>query len=178
MKLFEQLRKNIHLNKSWEKKDKKLGYTHIRGIKKEFYDGLIRDLMKHKAFVLAEIVMDEKLKEKFDINIADELIGLNVFSAQKKFDMYKEKFDILIDKESEFDFNQQLSQQLGSTLMTFDTDEFKNDRLRLSDQIRKRMEDDAIQYTGQLFHDMIYVYTESQQWADCAKLLRMQQDRR
>ena len=110
MKLFEQLRKNIHLNKSWEKKDKKLGYTHIRGIKKEFYDGLIRDLMKHKAFVLAEIVMDEKLKEKFDINIADELIGLNVFSAQKKFDMYKEKFDILIDKESEFDFNQQLSQ--------------------------------------------------------------------
>jgi hypothetical protein len=62
--------------------------------------------------------------------------------------------------------------------MTFDTDEFKNDRLRLSDQIRKRMEEDAIQYTGQLFHDMIYVYTESQQWTDCAKLLRMQQDRR
>ena len=105
MKLFEQLRKNIHLNKSWEKKDKKLGYTAIRSIKKEFYDGLIHDLMKHKAFVLAEIVMDEKLKEKFEINIKDELIGLNVFSAQKKFTEYKEKFDILIDKESEFDFN-------------------------------------------------------------------------
>ena len=45
--------------------------------------------------------------------------------------------------------------------MTFDTDEFKNDRLRLSDQIRKRMEEDGIQYSGTLFHDLIYVYTES-----------------
>lgn len=96
------MRKNIHLNKSWDKKDKKEGYTHIRSIKKEFYDGLIHDLMRHKAFVLAEIVMDEKLKEKFDINIKDELIGLNVFSAQKKFSEYKEKFDILMEKESEF----------------------------------------------------------------------------
>jgi len=81
MKLFEQLRKNIHLNKSWEKKDKKEGYTKLRGIKKDFYDGLIYDLMKHKAYTLAEIVMAEKLKEKFDVNISDELIGLNVFSA-------------------------------------------------------------------------------------------------
>lgn len=81
MKLFEQLRKNINLNKSWEKKDKKEGYDELRRIKKEFYDGLIHDLMKHKAFTLAEIVMAEKLKEKFDINISDELIGLNVFSA-------------------------------------------------------------------------------------------------
>ena len=105
MKLFEQLRKNIHLNKSWEKKDKKDGYTELRTIKKEFYDGLIRDLMKHKAYTLAEIVMAEKLKEKFDINIGDELIGLNVFSAQKKFSEYKEKFDILIDKDSEFLFD-------------------------------------------------------------------------
>ena len=45
--------------------------------------------------------------------------------------------------------------------MTFDTDEFKNERLRLTEQIRKRMEDEAIQYSGELFHDMIYVYTES-----------------
>jgi hypothetical protein len=105
MKLFEQLRKNIHLNKSWEKKDKKDGYKHLRSIKKDFYDGLIQDLMRHKAFTLAEIVMAEKLKEKFDIKIDDELIGLNVFSAQKKFTEYREKFDILIDRESEFEFD-------------------------------------------------------------------------
>jgi hypothetical protein len=105
MKLFEQLRKNIHLNKSWEKKDKKDGYKQLRSIKKDFYDGLIQDLMRHKAFTLAEIVMAEKLKEKFDIKIDDELIGLNVFSAQKKFTEYREKFDILIDRESEFEFD-------------------------------------------------------------------------
>jgi len=66
-----------------------------------------------------------------------------------------------MDREGEFTFDQNLSQKLGSTLMVFDTDEFKNDRLRLSDQIRKRMEDDAVQYSGELFHDLIYVYTES-----------------
>ena len=105
MKLFEQLRKNINLNKSWEKKDKREGNVEIKRIKKEFYDGLIQDLMKHKAYILAEIVMAEKLKEKFDVNVGDELMGLNVFSAQKKFSEYKEKFDVLIDKESEFTFD-------------------------------------------------------------------------
>ena len=100
--------------------------------------------MKHKAFTLSEIVMAEKLKEKFDVTIKDELIGLNVYSAQKKFTEYKEKFDVLIDKDGEFTFDTSLSQELGKTLMAFDTDEFKNDRLQLSDQIRKRMEEDAV----------------------------------
>ena len=109
MKLFEQLRKNINLNKSWERKDKKEGYHYLKQIKKDFYDGLIQDLMKHKAFVLSEIVMAEKLKEKFVVTIKDELIGLNVYSAQKKFIEYKEKFDVLIDKEGEYTFDTDLS---------------------------------------------------------------------
>ena len=85
--------------------------------------------MKHKAYTLAEIVMAEKLKEKFEIIINDEIIGLNVYSAQRKFSEYREKFEILMDRDGEFKFDKELAQQLGKTLMIFDTDEFKNDRL-------------------------------------------------
>ena len=48
--------------------------------------------------------------------------------------------------------------------MKFDTDEYKNDRLQLSSKIIKKMREKEIPYNGELFHNMIYVYTESQQW--------------
>jgi hypothetical protein len=38
-------------------------------LRKEFYDGLIIDLMGNKSYTLAEIVMAEKLKEKFAIGV-------------------------------------------------------------------------------------------------------------
>jgi len=45
--------------------------------------------------------------------------------------------------------------------MSFDTDEFKNDRLMLTEQITKKMRDKLIPYDGTLFHNIVYVYTES-----------------
>jgi len=37
--------------------------------------------MTFDAFALAEIVMGEKLKEKFELTQDDEVIALNVYSA-------------------------------------------------------------------------------------------------
>jgi len=59
-------------------------------------------------------------------------------------------------------------------MMAFHTDEYKNDRLMFSEKIKKRMRDDELQYGGELFHNIIFVYTESQQWGDVADLLRAQ----
>lgn len=56
--------------------------------------------------------------------------------------------------------------------MKFDTDEFKNNRLMLTEQITKKMRDKLVQYDGPLFHNIVYVYTESQQWGDVATILR------
>ena len=56
--------------------------------------------------------------------------------------------------------------------MKFDTDEFKNDRLMLIEQITKKMHNKLVPYDGSLFHNIVYVYTESQQWSDVASLLR------
>jgi len=97
MKLFEQLRKNIQLNKKWEKADPKEKGQELRDLRKEFYNGLITDLLNHKFYELSEIVMAEKTKEKFTETINDELLGLNIYAAQDKFDEYKLRFDTLLN---------------------------------------------------------------------------------
>jgi len=83
MKLFEQLRKNITLNKKNSKGEDKANLH--KDLRKNFYDGLIVDLMSNKSYELSEIVMAEKLKEKFSETVNDELIGLNIYAAQGKF---------------------------------------------------------------------------------------------
>lgn len=88
IKFFEQLRKNIAMNASWTGKNSAEKAAELRRIRKEFFDGLIFDLMQNQSYTLAEIVMAEKLKEKFSVTVNDELIGLNIFAAQKKMADY------------------------------------------------------------------------------------------
>ena len=59
--------------------------------------------------------------------------------------------------------------------MKFDTDEYKNDRLMLIERIVRKMRDNEIVYDASLFQNVLYVYTESQQWGDVATILRSQQ---
>ena len=112
VKFFEQLRKNIKLNKSWDKKDVGTKSVKTKQLRKDFYDGLIYDLMENESFTLAEIVMAEKMKEKFDVTENDQIIGLNIYSAQTKFPEYREKFDLFINEE-EFEVSQKTMTILG-----------------------------------------------------------------
>ena len=98
IKFFEQLRKNIVLNQSWNKAETGEKNRELRRVRKEFFDGLIIDLMKNESYTLAEIVMSEKLKEKFQVTVGDELIALNVFAAQKKMPEYTEKYNVFFDE--------------------------------------------------------------------------------
>ena len=72
LKLFEQFRKNIKLNKadqkvlSNEEKSEKLKLK-----KRQYYDGLLNDLISSKAFALAQIVYSEKMREKFEVTLKD-----------------------------------------------------------------------------------------------------------
>lgn len=45
--------------------------------------------MQNESYTLAEIVMAEKVKEKFEVTENDELIGLNIYAAQKKLGEYR-----------------------------------------------------------------------------------------
>ena len=172
MRFFEQLRKNLTLNKANSKLEPAERQVLIKSIRKQFYDGLIVDLMDNKCYELAEIVMAEKLKEKFPETVTDELLGLNIYSAQVKFDQYREKFNLFIDPESPYEFNEHISKELGKTLMKFNTDEFKNDRLQLTEKLTKKMRRAQIPFDGELFHNIVFVYCESQQWSDVAQILR------
>ena len=39
--------------------------------KRDFYDGLLKDLIEQKAYAVAQIVYSEKMREKFDVTTAD-----------------------------------------------------------------------------------------------------------
>ena len=59
--------------------------------------------------------------------------------------------------------------------MKFDTDKYKNDRLMLIERLTKKIRQLEIPFDGELFHTIVYVYTESQQWQDVSNILRTQQ---
>lgn len=77
--------------------------------------------MENKTYQLAEIVMTELQKEKFDTVLEDEVIALNIYAAQKKITEYKQKFNLFfIDKsEGGYELTQKVSVELSKTLMEF-----------------------------------------------------------
>jgi len=81
MEFFGNLSKNIQLNKSWDTKDGKEKNEELRNLRKNFYDGLIRDLMTNRKFTMAERIFEDKGCENFDVNLNDEFIGLNIYAS-------------------------------------------------------------------------------------------------
>jgi uncharacterized protein YeeX (DUF496 family) len=92
LQLFEQVRKNIRLNRTTSGLTQAEKSTKLQEKKREFYDGLLKDLIVKKAYALAEIVYGEKMKEKFEQSVADQIIGLEIFASQKKIDDFNEIF--------------------------------------------------------------------------------------
>ena len=71
LQLFEQIRKNIKLNKSARALNPTEKQERLQAKKREFYDGLLKDLIRQQAYGLAQIVYSEKMREKFESNIDD-----------------------------------------------------------------------------------------------------------
>lgn len=142
-------------------------------MRKNFYDGLIADLMNMRKFTMAENIFEDKSNEKFEVGLKDEFIGLNIYASQKKYNEYKEKFEILIGHDTEeYPFSKEIASQLGNTLTHFEDEKFKNDRLMLTERLMKKMSDNYVHYEASLFHNVMYVLTESQQWKEVANLLK------
>lgn len=96
LQLFEQIRKNIKLNRTAKSLSQTEKVTKLQEKRKEFYDGLLKDLLSKKAYALAQIVYAEKMREKFEPNVGDQLIGLEIFASQKKIDDFNELFNKLL----------------------------------------------------------------------------------
>lgn len=53
LQLFEQVRKNIKLNRTAKSLSQTEKVTKLQEKRKEFYDGLLKDLLSKKAYALA-----------------------------------------------------------------------------------------------------------------------------
>lgn len=96
LQLFEQIRKNIKLNRVSRQLSANEKHDKLQAKKRDFYDGLLKDLIHQHAYGLAQIVYSEKMREKFDSNIDDQLIGLQIFASQRKIDEFTELYNKLV----------------------------------------------------------------------------------
>jgi len=107
----------------------------LKTLKKEFYDGLIRDLLMKEAYKLAQVVYGEKRREKFESTISDQIIGLEIFSSQKKIEQYKDIFNELNREGSEYTLNKNIYEEIGRTLLKFQSDEHQREMLDMCDTL-------------------------------------------
>ena len=117
LKLFEQFRKNLKLNKSHISLKSEEKSARLKEIKKGFYDGLIEDLLQKDAYKLAQVIYSEKKRDKFKATINDHLIGLKIFSSQMKLEEYKELFNDLCREDTEFTFDKKIAEEIATTLL-------------------------------------------------------------
>lgn len=63
------------------------------------------------------------MRERFDAVIGDHIIGMQIFSAQKKIDEYREIFDELVRPNSQFKLDNYIAEEISRTLLRFQSDE-------------------------------------------------------
>lgn len=163
LKLFEQFRKNIKLNKAQERdlseEDK---YVAMKDTKNKFYDGLTKDLLEREAYPLAQIIYGEKTREKsYKETLDDEITGMIIFSAQNNMPDYREKYYNLMDDESQYRMTESIAEAVGNTLVKFNLDEQRNERIVMAEKLEKNMFLNRIFMTAKTLHNLCFIYTEA-----------------
>ena len=171
LKLFEQFRKNLKVNRSGRNMEPEEKSAVQKQLKREYYDGLLRDLLNKKAYKLAQIIYGEKTREKFEADIKDQIIGMQIFSSQQKMEEYKELYAGLLQSDSQFEIDQQVCEEIGQTLQKFKNDEYQRDVLDMCDQLQYKILDNDITMTSNLFDNLVRQYTEAQSWSKIKSLV-------
>ncbi len=175
LQLFEQIRKNIKLNKSTKALTQPEKQELLQAKKRGFYDGLLKDLIKTQAYGLAQIVYSEKMREKFESNIEDQLTGLEIFASQKKIDEFTELYSKLVSDvpttPTTTILTQSVSETIARNLMLFDNEKEKQRRLEMAERLLKRTMESSIVLSARLFDSLVFVFTESQQWRQLIEML-------
>lgn len=113
----------------------------LKTLKRNFYDGLIKDLLEKKAYQLAQVIYSEKKREKFDITLNDQIVGFEIFGAQKKLDEYKDIYAEVIRDGSDYALNLYLCEEVARTMLYFKADEHQRDVLEMSDTLKEKIFD-------------------------------------
>lgn len=175
LQLFEQIRKNIKLNRGARTLNQEEKHTQLQYKKRDFYDGLLKDLINTQAYGLAQIVYSEKMREKFEQTTDDQLVGLEIFASQRKIDEFTELYNKIVPDTtvtaSTTHLTQSTSESIARNLMLFDSEKEKQRRLEMAERLLKRTMESNIVLSARLLDSLVFVFTESQQWRQLIDLL-------
>jgi hypothetical protein len=115
------------------------------------------------------------MREKFEQNIDDQLVGLEIFASQKKIEEFTELYNKIVPETtvtaSTTALTQQTSESIARNLMLFDSEKEKQRRLEMAERLLRRTMESNIVLSGRLLDGLVYVFTESQQWRQLIDLL-------
>ena len=86
-----------------------------------------------------EILVEKR--EKFDITLNDQIVGFEIFGAQKKLDEYKDIYAEVIRDGSDYALNLYLCEEVARTMLYFKADEHQRDVLEMSDTLKEKIFD-------------------------------------
>lgn len=127
---------------------------------------MLQDLISKRAFPLAQIVYSEKLREKFEITAGDNIIGMRIFSAQKKLPEFTDLYNKILNmSEKEGDeaskVTLEMFEQVSTDLVQFNNEKEKMQRLEMTEKLEKKIIDLGLDLTGKTIDSCVYVYTET-----------------
>jgi hypothetical protein len=132
-------------------------------------------LIQTQAYGLAQIVYSEKMREKFEQTIDDQLVGLEIFASQRKVEEFTELYNKIVPDTtvtaSTTHLTQNVSETIARNLMQFDSEKEKQRRLEMAERLLKRTMESSIVLSAKLFDSLVFVFTESQQWRQLIDLL-------
>jgi len=135
-------------------------------LKKEFYDSLLQDFIQFEAFALAQVVQAEKMKEKFEFNVNDKLIGMEIFARQGNFDQFEQALNQTINE-----FGQTESERAGEMLKKLGGEHNSEPKLSLADMLLKHVQTHRLSFSGSLFEVLSRSYCDAQHWKSLHELL-------
>ena len=124
-------------------------------MKRNFYDGLIKDLLDKKAYQLAQVIYSEKKREKFDVTLQDHIVGFEIFGAQSNIDEYKEIFSEVIKDGSDYKIDQNLCEEVARTMLYFKADSDQRDVLEMTDTMKELIFDRQIRLSSKLLERIV-----------------------
>lgn len=80
---------------------------------------------------------------------------MQIFSAQKKIDEYREIFDDLIRPNSQFKLDSFIAEEISRTLLKFQSDEHQSAMLDMCDSLQHQVLENDIEMTAKLFESLV-----------------------
>eukprot|EP00351_Strombidinopsis_sp_SopsisLIS2011_P000230 CAMPEP_0116871124 /NCGR_PEP_ID=MMETSP0463-20121206/1343_1 /TAXON_ID=181622 /ORGANISM="Strombidinopsis sp, Strain SopsisLIS2011" /LENGTH=116 /DNA_ID=CAMNT_0004508969 /DNA_START=3254 /DNA_END=3604 /DNA_ORIENTATION=+ len=84
---------------------------------------------------------------------------------------YKEKFYAMVEDSKKDNISMDMAEILGKTLVKFDNDDQKPVRIQMAEQLEKKIVYNEVKISAKFLDNLIYIYTESQQWSRIKDLL-------